>query len=369
MTITASTIKSNVIIQFSNETGLPDFVGFQLERKNINGNWQSWDGSGWGAIPAPLTTTNFTDYNIPNGIYQYRVRIQFTDILGDYAYTSWVKIGLGNTGWTFGNYSVPEGAWGDVLTTDDMRKTYLWGITFKGSDGADYTDAQVQFSIDSALAEIERALNLTIRKRKIVCDSDDNSAIEYDEAESPYPFRHDRWGNSGLVPLRRRPVISVDKFELWSIVDQKVLNLHPWMRLNRDKGHLHFFPKVGPSGLINVNPIAALGNGYMGRGDYQHGFRVAYTAGMQDASKVPADLRDVIGKVAACKLLNIIGDGLIAGFSSSSLSLDGVSESFSSTQSAENAYFSARIKQYLKDVEDYLKVNAKKFKSYVIGSI
>jgi len=92
-------------------------------------------------------------------------------------------------------------------------------------------------------------------------------------------------------------------------------------------------------------------------------------AGYENSSRIPDDLREVIGKVAACKLLNIIGDGLIAGFSSSSLSIDGLSESFSSTQSATNAFFGARIQVYLKDIENYLKENRNKFGVQVMGSI
>jgi hypothetical protein len=112
----------------------------------------------------------------------------------------------------------------------------------------------------------------------------------------------------------------------------------------------------------------AVGASYR-NGDYPHGYKIDYTAGYENAGMVPADLRDIIGKAAACKLLNIIGDGLIAGFSSSSLSMDGVSESFSSTQSATNAYFGARIQVYLKDIETYLKENRSKFGNITIGSI
>jgi hypothetical protein len=103
--------------------------------------------------------------------------------------------------------------------------------------------------------------------------------------------------------------------------------------------------------------------------DYNHGYRIAYTAGYADASEIPADLRDIIGKATTCRLLNIIGAGLIAGFASMSLGMDGLSESFSTTASATSSLYGAHIKEYLDDITRWLKVNSRKFGSFVIGSI
>ena len=77
----------------------------------------------------------------------------------------------------------------------------------------------------------------------------------------------------------------------------------------------------------------------------------------------------MIGKMAAISLLNVIGDGLMSGFSSSSLSMDGVSESFSSTQSATSAYFGARIAVYQKEVQEYINANKFKFGFFRVGSL
>jgi hypothetical protein len=81
------------------------------------------------------------------------------------------------------------------------------------------------------------------------------------------------------------------------------------------------------------------------------------------------DLRQTIGKVAACSLLNIIERGLMSGFSSSSLSIDGVSESFSSTQSATSAFYGADIKEYKDDIDRYIAENRMKFGHVVMGAL
>jgi len=41
-------------------------------------------------------------------------------------------------GVTFGNYAVPEGCWGEIMTADDLRLTYLWGVDFRASNGEPY---------------------------------------------------------------------------------------------------------------------------------------------------------------------------------------------------------------------------------------
>jgi hypothetical protein len=49
--------------------------------------------------------------------------------------------------------------------------------------------------------------------------------------------------------------------------------------------------------------------------------------------------------------------------------MDGVSESFSSTQSATSAYYGADIKEYKDDIEKYIAENKMKFGNVVLGSL
>jgi hypothetical protein len=98
-------------------------------------------------------------------------------------------------------------------------------------------------------------------------------------------------------------------------------------------------------------------------------YAIDYVAGFESSDDVPMDLREIVGKKAACSLLNIIGRGLMSGFSSSSLSMDGVSESFSSTQSATSAYYGADIKEYKDDIDRYITENKMKFGHIVMGAL
>lgn len=371
MEIRAVSSNNDIILTLESASGVAGFVGYRVERKREDGAWLTWDGASFSASDyTPIGTNRFTDYDVADGIYQYRYAID-TGALSDYASSDWVKIGSGRIGWTFENYKIPEGAFGEILTADDIRYTYLWGVESTASNGDFFTDAQIRNNIQSSVAELERALKVTIKKRRIKCQPGVGLQLsrDYDEEEDPYTYRHDLWNRTGRIVLRRRPVISLDRFELFGIADQRVLDLSSWARVDHRKGVVNFFPKAGENGQFRVAPAAiTMGLSWM-NGDYPHGYKIDYTAGFGDSGLIPADLRDIIGKVATLRLLNIVGDGLIAGFSSSSLSMDGVSESFNSTQSAENSYFGARIKVYLKDVETYLKENRNKFGYTVMGSI
>lgn len=273
-------------------------------------------------------------------------------------------------GWSFGNYEPKPGQWGHLLTPDDIRYTYMWGIDLQASNGEYYTDDQIEFNVRSSIRELERALNLTVMKRKIVSAPDDISNVDdYDEIEDAYYYRRDKFNRMGRVNLRRRPIISVERFDLHTITDQKIFDLLPWTRISHKKGVLHFFPKASGDGSMRVSPSFLVMGLSSFSGNYAGGYKIEYTAGYPSAKQVPEDLRDIIGKIATVKLLNIVGDGFIAGFSSSSLSMDGISESFSSTQSATNAYFGARIQVYLKDIESYIKDNRNKFGFQIVGSV
>jgi len=73
----------------------------------------------------------------------------------------------------------------------------------------------------------------------------------------------------------------------------------------------------------------------------------------------------VIGKLAAIGIFNVAGDIALgqSALASYSLSIDGLSQSISTTNSATNAAFGARIINYQKEIKDSLS----KLKTYYRG--
>ncbi len=252
-------------------------------------------------------------------------------------------------GYTFGNYSAPPNEWGEVLTADDMRYTYLWGIDTTASDinMSEWTDDQWRYLIESSTADWERFLKIDIRRRKRVTypTSAMNQTVnwypncDYTDIEMPYDFDPQLFANFGFLQLRHYPVIEVNRAQAISVVGGVILDFlqQQWVRVQQKYGQLSFYPTNG----WNYGPftyglnIWSLGWNY----NYPQGIVVDYDSGYKTSDQIPRDLRNMIGMWAALNAMNIIGDGLLVGFSSASISLDGLSESFSSTQSPENAFF------------------------------
>jgi hypothetical protein len=369
--IFAVSIKNKAILELSNPA-----IPYCLERKRgAAGEWLVLTSSGWahdeeGAAPVPVQRV-FLDNEVEDGIYQYRTR-PFDNPGAPYELSLWVRCGnTGPMGHTFGNYRAPEGEWGEILTPDDMRYTYMWGIDARATNDASYADEQIRFHIESSLAEMERRLNITIKKRRIACEPGRRGLrpdIDYDEEESYYSFRRERIQRSGMITTRRRPVLEVSRLDLLSR-NNPVRSLLDASTLDKTKGLLRFFNRplgAGDTGRAIQNALYPYGADTF---DSQLFYAVDYAAGFESAGAIPKDLRAAIGKMCAIELLNIIGDGLMAGFSSSSLSLDGVSESFSSTQNATSATYGARIKAYTEELEGYIKANKLKFGTMTLGAL
>lgn len=273
-------------------------------------------------------------------------------------------------GYSFNNYSPPPGEWGKLVTADDMRYTWMFGIDAVASDTAqsEWTDEQFDYQVEAAIGDFEAFLDIDIRKKVYKTNPADTlvrgrfwrNGVDYTHEDDPYDFLPEEWRNNGFIQLRHCPVISIERAIMYSQVKTQIIDLltNNWVRLNKQAGNVQLFPKsglmYGPF-AVGAYPWRLLGT------HYPEGFEFDYTTGFPSADFVPEGLREVVAMWACIKALNTIGDGLLAGFSSQSVSLDGLSESFSSTQSATSAYFGARIVQYTKAIDTWLQRNRYKY--------
>jgi len=89
--------------------------------------------------------------------------------------------------------------------------------------------------------------------------------------------------------------------------------------------------------------------GYLGRTQIPNYWRITYCTGF---NKIPNDLKNFIGKLAAINIFHILGDLILgAGIASQSIGIDGLSQSISTTSSATNAGYGARIIGYSDDLK------------------
>ena len=378
MTITAESTLTRILLNLNGDNS-----PFILERLFYkDDNWLVWTESGFvipeeTTEPLALSSGDFVDsFELTNGLYQYR--IHSAEIIEpefkDYAFTCWTKFGVPDAvGYSFNNYKVPEGKWGTIVTPDDCRYTFLWGTDFKATNGSMFSDEQIQWFIDAATREMERQLNITIVKRRIKSALSVESqhlvkGSDYDDEETPYDFSYRKIQRYGMIQTKQRPILDVTRCTLINKTESNV-DLLPTVVPDKKNGVLKFLKRpYKPSDTWDG--ISTSISRYGSETFNNHLFyAVDYDAGFETSDDVPSDLRHMIGKMAAISLLNVIGDGLMSGFSSSSLSMDGVSESFSSTQSATSAYFGARIAVYQKEVQEYVQANKYKFGFFRVGAL
>ena len=283
-------------------------------------------------------------------------------------------------GYTFNNYGSPPNEWGKALTPDDLRYHFIWGVDMVASDelGSEIADEQLDFCIENAVNQFEHHFDFDIRKRVYKTQPDDDltqavkwiTGVDYTDEDDPYDFNINQWINYGFIQLRHKPIISVESALLFSPWDQQVLDIITWIRIYKKVGQLGFFPTgqtLSGLGYAGTGMIAAFPHIF--GANYPQAFKIDYTTGYKSSNFISKDLRNAIGMLATLNALGWIGDGLLAGFSSASVSLDGLSESFSSTQSATSAYFGARIKSYTDQLKEFVKHNRLKYGNINMGMI
>lgn len=380
MAISAESTTNRILVTIEGAEG----DTFYLERKYYkHSDWLTYTESGFANLQIEteksakaLESGDFVDsFDLVDGIYEYRIikTTVFEPKFTDYEFTPYIKYGIPDAiGYSFNNYHAPEGKWGTTVTPDDCRYTFLWGTDFKATNGTYFNDEQIQWFIDAATAEMERQLNITIKKKVFKSQLSTKGlkkGVDYDEEEALYDYSKRKIQRYGMIQTKHRPIIDVTRCELINRGESSNMDLLDSCIPDKKQGVIKFLKRPYNFDQTRQN----IQNSVCRYGDEQFQphlfYAVDYSAGYESSDDVPKDLQQMIGKMAAISLLNVIGDGLMSGFSSSSLSMDGISESFSSTQSATSAYFGARIKVYQDEVKDYITQNKFRFGFFPIGSL
>lgn len=378
MTLTAESTLTRILLTLEGNNS--PFILERLFYKDES--WKVYTESGFvipeeSTEPLAIASGDFVDsFELQNGLYQYRIHsaAKVNPELKDFAFTCWTKFGVPDAvGYSFNNYKVPEGKWGTVITPDDIRYTYLWGTDFKATNGMSFTDEQIQWFIDAGLAEMERALNINIKKKIIkstlTIEKNHLPKTDYDIEEPLYDFKFSKIQRYGMIQTKQRPILNVTRCTLINKGQNDDVELLSSTTLDKKNGVIKFLKRPWKPSDTHVGISDSISRYGAETWNSHLFYAIDYAAGYETSDEIPNDLRQRIGQMIAIAMLNIIGDGLMSGFSSSSLSMDGVSESFSSTQSATSAYFGARIAVYQKEVQEYISQNKFKFGFFRVGSL
>ena len=225
-----------------------------------------------------------------------------------------------------------------LISVDKLKSVYLFGIDIIDNNGIELPEETFQQYIDNAVGMLETYLDISILPELVVEDHD---------------YHFDQYYNWGYMQLNKFPVIELQSLNLTYLRNnqgepENVFSFPPaWIRLNNNDGLIRLVPNGRFPGQVQLD-AGGYYNPYLlfQYAEIPDVFRATYLAGFADG-KIPTSINQAISYMAAIQAL-IIGGNLVlgAGIGSSSLSIDGLSQSINTTQSAENSAYSATITEY-----------------------
>lgn len=248
------------------------------------------------------------------------------------------------------NYSTNEGL---VISPSELIEMYLTGIPLCYPDGSVISFNSIKQKIQSAQENVENYLSIKIKKQKIIEEADFIREEFF------------RWGYIKTIFPIMQP-LSLDGYI------NEVQQVHypkEWLNINKGNDstkfrNLYLIPNTSGSAQQTQNSFIFTGIsphiGFFGTDFIPNYWRMEYCTGWD---KVPQLIIDVIAKMAAIQILAIAGDIVFgAGVGNSSISIDGISQNFSTTK-GQNGAFSGRIKQFTQEYNE----DIKKLKAEYLG--
>jgi len=252
---------------------------------------------------------------------------------------------------------------GILLTPTDLRNRYLYGINILAGDGTVFPDEGLLTFIQSAQQEIERYLSIKFDLQLV----SDNGSYYRDDYMNGFPIIKTKF------PVKE-PLSLIGFYKKIEQIRYPI----SWLSSHESndgvyKKRISIVPTVGTmsgtaTGLVLSGTTFLMGSLRNNKNlpDYWH---YQYVTGFEP-EKMPMEMVDLVGKLASIGYLNVAGDFIIgAGIASQSLSIDGLSQSISTTSSATSSGYSARIGLYVKEIKETLKRVSAQYKGITFTTL
>lgn len=247
-----------------------------------------------------------------------------------------------------------------IMSVEELKELYLFGVDLTDGDGNPYPDRLFEHYIRSAVAWLEKELDIPILARTFTDELHDHYAADYG-----------RWG---YFQLRNFPIVIPDGTVLgepfdpvtnpspvqvsfqYPSQDSEVEILQQWVVVVEEgtTGVIQIVPGQGNIADVLLIPgsLMPLWSGAFGR--VPGVWRFTYRAGFE-VGDLPADLKHAIGMHASIGVFNIAGDLIAgAGIANISISVPGLNQNIGTTSSATNSGYGARIIEYQKELKEML---------------
>ena len=224
---------------------------------------------------------------------------------------------------------------GVLLSSSEVREQFMFGIPFIDDDGQRYSGESIRRKVKSATVWLENYLGLSFIKRKITDEKQDYIREEFAAfgyVKTDYPLNE---------------VLDLRGF----ISDVQQIQYPPeWISFKKSTKNLNVVPAGQSAPFTSAVIFSGITPhlGWFGLRRIPNYWHVTYCTGFD---VIPFDIIEVIGKIATLSILGVISESALRpGVSSLSLSIDGLSQSVSSSRSAGTQLFAGRIKQIAEEL-------------------
>ena len=225
-----------------------------------------------------------------------------------------------------------------LVTIAQLKATWLFGVKIRDKEtGEEFSEDAYQNAIDTAVGMLETFLDMSISPVKDHVEFKDYHLNDYAEF--------------GFFHLDNFPIESVSRIRLVYFRDdngevdatQSLDIPRSWWRVNSHDGII----RLVPNGKMPANLAYGAGGFFpevFRLPNIPHAWEITYDHGFC-TGRVPVLVNQAISMIAAIICLITAGHLILgAGIAGTSISLDGLSQSINTTQSAENSGFSSVIK-------------------------
>lgn len=228
----------------------------------------------------------------------------------------------------------------DSISVQAIKDKYLFGINLADANGNPLPESLLIHYLNAAVDYLQNLLDIVI-------------------SETEFTERHDYirndYQNWGFIQLDHNPIKEIKRLNLTYGNRPSVEIPLDWIQLDKLTGQITLFPSAGSANSLIIGQTGML-FGFQSQWDYAPMlWEVEYVAGIDEKDKnIPFNLiQEAIFKRASMGILNVWGDLIIgAGIASQSVSIDGLSQSIGTTQSAMFGGASARVQEYAKDIDE-----------------
>jgi hypothetical protein len=223
------------------------------------------------------------------------------------------------------------------MNAEEFLSEWLVDIPLRGLGGQKMSRTKIEEKLKKAAEVIENDLDIKLAKRTVL--------EEHDYEKELFAM----WGYIKMNYLINEVKYLAGKFNSVEQIQFDNSWLSTKSKQDSAARNLHIVPLA--SGNVTFSGSGALFVFFKNLEYIPNYWHICYVTGFD---RIPRDIMEVIGKMAAITVMAVMGDiSFGAGLASTSLSIDGLSQSISTTQSAENSLYSARIRQYATEIEKF----------------